>query len=169
MADSGCALHRRALLQSRQGAISGLRAVLGIRLRAIACRNFWAERTRQHLRARGEVHQGAGPRQTEPAAIGRHAVLRSRQDRGCNRADDGDLAGSRRCGAVVDNARSQTRVAKRPLISLAARDQTSPVSPSLRLLTGDTTTPSALRPNRVSAALACARTPPETCRQRRTR
>src|SRR5450631_2823817 len=119
MADSGCALHRRALLQSRQGAIPGLRAVLGIRLRTIARRNFWAERTRQYLWARGEVHQGAGPRQAEPAAIGRDAVLRSRQDRGCNRTDDGDVAGSRRRGAVVDHARSQSRVARRALISLA--------------------------------------------------
>src|SRR6266478_1153727 len=32
VADGGCALRRRALLQSRQGAISGFRTVLGIRL-----------------------------------------------------------------------------------------------------------------------------------------
>ena len=54
-----------------QGAVPGLRAVLGIRLRPAARRHFRAERTRQHLRSRGEVHQGAGARQAEPAAHGR--------------------------------------------------------------------------------------------------
>ena len=59
VADRRRALHRRALLQSRQGAIPGFRAVLGIRLRPAACRHVRTERTRQHLRPRSEVHQGA--------------------------------------------------------------------------------------------------------------
>ncbi len=46
--------------------------------------------------------------QAEPAAIGGHAVLRSRQDRRRKRPDDGDAARSRRRGAVVDDARSET-------------------------------------------------------------
>src|SRR6266576_2471598 len=114
MADGGRALCRRALLQPRQGAIPGFRPVLGVRLRTAARGNVWAQRTRQHLRTRSEVHQGAGPGQAEPAAIRRHAVLRSRQDRRRNRTDDGDLAGSRRRGAVVDHARSQTRLENDP-------------------------------------------------------
>ena len=88
------------------------RAVLGIRLRSPACRNLRAERTRQQLRPRGEILQGAGSGPAEPAAIGRDAVLRSRQDRRQVRADDCDLAGSRRYGAVVDDARSQAGIAK---------------------------------------------------------
>ena len=111
VADGGCALCGRALLQSRQGAVSGVRPVLGVRRRAAARRHVRSERTRQHLRTRTEVHQGAGTRQPEPAAIGRHAVLRPRQDRRRQRADDGDLARPRRRGAVVDNARPQARVA----------------------------------------------------------
>ena len=110
VADGGCALRGRALLQSRQGAVSGIRPVLGVRLRAAARRHVRPERTRQHLRPRSEVHQGAGARQSKPAAIGRHAVLRPRQDRRRQRADDGDLARPRRRGAVVDNARSQAGV-----------------------------------------------------------
>ena len=45
-----------------------------------------------------------GARQTEPAAIRRHAVLRPCQDRGQDRPDDGDPARPRRCRAVVDHA-----------------------------------------------------------------
>ena len=71
VADGGRALRRRALLQSRQGAISGFRAVLGVRRRPAACRHFRAERTRQHLRARSEIHQGAGPdKQNLPPSAG---------------------------------------------------------------------------------------------------
>ena len=51
-----------------------------------------------------------GPRQAEPAAVGRHAVLRSRQDRRRHRTDDGDLARSRRRRAVVDDARPEAGV-----------------------------------------------------------
>ena len=104
------ALHRRALLQSRQGAVWGFRSVLGIRLRAPACRHVRAERTRQHLWARSEIHQGAGTGQAEPAAVGRHAVLRSCQDRWRDRPDDGDAARPRRHRAVVDHARSEAGV-----------------------------------------------------------
>ena len=78
----------------------------------VACRNVRAERTRQYLRSRGEIRQGARPGQAEPAAVGRHAVLRSRQDRRRDRPDDRDLARSRRCGAVVDDARSEAGIAK---------------------------------------------------------
>ena len=60
----------------------------------------------------GEILQGAGSGPAEPAAIGGHAVLRSRQDRRQVRADDCDLAGSRRYGAVVDDARSQAGITK---------------------------------------------------------
>ena len=81
VADRRRALRRRALLQSQQGAISGFRAVLGIRRRAASRRHVRAERTRQHVRARREIHQGAWSGQAEPAAIRRHAILRSRQDR----------------------------------------------------------------------------------------
>ena len=104
VADRRRALHRRALLQSRQGAIPGVRSVLGIRLRPAACRHLWPERTRQHLWPRGEIHQGAGARQAEPAAVGRHAVLRPRQDRRQERPDDRDPARPRRRRAVVDDA-----------------------------------------------------------------
>ena len=48
---------------------------------------------------------GAG--QAEPAAIGRHAVLRPCQDRRRDRTDDGDPARPRRRGAVVDHAGSE--------------------------------------------------------------
>jgi PhoD-like phosphatase len=112
VADRGCALHRRALLQPRQGAIWGFRAILGIRLRSPACRNLWAERTRQYLRSRGEILQGARSRPAESAAIGGHAVLRSRQDRRQVRSDDCDVAGSSRYGAVVDDARSQAGIVR---------------------------------------------------------
>src|SRR5665213_515057 len=46
----------------------------------------------------------------ESAAVGGLAVLRSRQDRRQVRADESDLAGSRRYGAVVNDARSQAGV-----------------------------------------------------------
>ena len=110
VADRGCALRCRALLQSRQGAVPGFRAVLGIRLRAIACRNVRAERTRQHVRAGSEIHQGPGSGQAEPAAVSGNAVLRSRQDRWRVRTDDSDLARSGRRGAVVDDARSEIMI-----------------------------------------------------------
>ena len=61
VADGRRALRGGALLQSQQGAISGFRAVLGIRRRPASCRHIRAQRTRQHVRARGEVHQGARP------------------------------------------------------------------------------------------------------------
>jgi hypothetical protein len=50
------------------------------------------------------------PRQAEPAAIGRHAVLRPRQDRWRHRTNDGDAGRPRRRSAVVDHARSEARV-----------------------------------------------------------
>ena len=104
VADGRRALRRRALLQSRQGAIPGFRSVLGIRLGPAACRHVRTERPRQYLRSRGEIHQGARRRQAEPAADGRHAVLRPCQDRWRERPDDRDPARPRRCRAVVDNA-----------------------------------------------------------------
>ena len=71
VADGGRALRRRALLQSRQGAVPGFRPVLGVRLRPAACRHVRPERTRQHLRPRGEVHQGAGAdKQNLPPSAG---------------------------------------------------------------------------------------------------
>ncbi len=51
-----------------------------------------------------------GPGKQNLPPIGRHAVLRPRQDRRRQRADDGNLARPRRRGAVVDDARSQTRI-----------------------------------------------------------
>jgi alkaline phosphatase D len=121
VADRGCALCRCALLQPRQGAISGFRTVLGIRLRSAACRHLRAERTRQYFWARIEVHQGAGARQAKPAAIRRDAILRSRQDRRRIRTDDGDLARSRRRRAVVDDAGPETH-------NIAARKSMIPKS-----------------------------------------
>ena len=71
---------------------------------------------------------GAG--QAEPAAVGRHAVLRSCQDRGRDRPDDGDVARPRRRGAVVDDARSEAGVA--PQITDSRRTSASqPATPSL--------------------------------------
>ena len=75
-------------------------------------RHLRAERTRQHVWAGGEIHQGARPGQAEPAAVGRDAVLRSRQNRRRNRADDRDLARSGRCGAVVDHFGPENRLTK---------------------------------------------------------
>jgi phosphodiesterase/alkaline phosphatase D-like protein len=58
----------------------------------------------------------------------RHAVLRSRQDRGCHRTDDGDLARSRRRGAVVDDARSQTGLALRRAMRPSAAPPTKTIA-----------------------------------------
>ena len=52
-----------------------------------------------------------GPGQAEPAAVGRHAVLRPRQDRRRQRPDDRDIARPRRRRAVVDDAGSEAYVA----------------------------------------------------------
>ena len=67
---------------------------------------------------------GAG--QAEPAAVGRHAVLRSRQDRRRDRPDDGDVARSRRRRAVVDHARSEAGIARRDRRALTRSDQLRP-------------------------------------------
>ncbi len=71
------------------------------------------------------------------------------------RADDGDLAGSRRCGAVVDHARSQTGIAK------CVDSSTHRVSLRCPCLPGFSARPSAPRSNRVWAASACPRRLPE--------
>src|SRR5258705_13234446 len=86
------------------------RPVLGVRLRSVARRHVRPERTRQYVWTRSEVHQGAGARQAEPAAVRRHAVLRPRQDRRRQRTDDGHDAGPRRCRAVVDDAGSEAAI-----------------------------------------------------------
>ncbi|MET3304069.1 alkaline phosphatase D [Bradyrhizobium diazoefficiens] len=112
VADRGRALRRRALLRPEQGAIPGFRAVLGIRLRPAARRHLRSERARQHVWAGGALRQGAGQGQPEPAAVGRHAVLRSRQDRRRLRPDDGDPARPRRRRAVVDDAGSEARLSR---------------------------------------------------------
>lgn len=107
MADGRRALRGRELLQPGQGTIPGIRSVLGIRLGPPARRDVRAWRDGQHLWTRGALRQSARPRQAEPAALGRHAVLWSRQDRRRIRPDDGDLARPCRRRAVVDHTRSE--------------------------------------------------------------
>ena len=80
VADGGRALCRRALLQPGQGPVPGIRPVLGIRLRPVARRHLRPERTRQYVRPRSALRQSGGSRPSELAAVGRHAVLRPRQD-----------------------------------------------------------------------------------------
>lgn len=107
VAHGGRALRGRALLRSEQGAIPGFRAVLGVRVGPASRGHIRSERARQYVWAGGAFRQGARERQPEPAAIRRHAVLRSRQDRRRFRPDDGDLARPRRRRAVVNHARSE--------------------------------------------------------------
>ena len=57
--DGGPALHRRSLLRSEPGGVSGFRAVLGIRLGADPCRNLDAGYAGAHVRSAGRVPQVA--------------------------------------------------------------------------------------------------------------
>ena len=80
LADRGRPLHRRALLQSRESGLPGLQSVLGVRLRAAACRNLRTRRSRHDVRPRAEICEGADRRAgPEPASFGRTAVLRPRR------------------------------------------------------------------------------------------
>ena len=101
-----------------------------------------------------QVHQGAGARQAKPAAVRRHAVLRPRQDRRRQRADDGDPARPRRRRTVVDDAGSEGDLEAR-----AARARSALTS----------ATPAAHRSNRAWAAAACWRMPPAAWHRRHSR
>ena len=53
-----------------QGRVPGLRAVLGVRLGAAACRQLPAEQARQHVRAAADVREGAGRAPNQPPSDG---------------------------------------------------------------------------------------------------
>ena len=65
------ALHGRPPLRPEPGAVPGFRPVLGVRLRSDPRRNLRAERTRQHVRARGALHQSAAGRAEQPSPLRR--------------------------------------------------------------------------------------------------
>ena len=129
VADRRRALRRGALLQSGQGAVPGFRAVLGIRLRAAACRHFGPNELDNTFGPEVRFVKAPGEGQTEPAAVGRHAVLRSCRGRGRDRPHDGNAARPRRRRAVVDHSRSGIGVvfSPRPALAGEGRGEAEPV------------------------------------------
>ena len=103
------ALHRGALLRSEQGGVSGLRAVLGVRLRPDS---------RRLLRPRNELDNTFGPQLMyvkaptdgagrEPVAGDRASSSSAMSRSTARRRDDGDAQGRRRPRAVVDADRAE--------------------------------------------------------------
>ena len=105
------ALHGRALLRSEQGGVPGLRAVLGVRVRADP---------RRHLRS-GQLDNTFGPQlvyvkapskeqgQNLPPSEGLQFFGHVAID-GATESDDGDAEGCRRSRAVVEDPGAKTRI-----------------------------------------------------------